>query len=275
MALMATSFMIVTNSLMHKLSQTYPATQIILMKGQFGLLSLIFFVKRFKKAFRETQYWHWHLIRGIVGVVGNLLWIQALSRLMIANASALSLTSAFWSMLGGWVILREYFSYHRLAAVCTGFLGCLMILKPGTAEFSVDSLYPIGSAICFAISDLILRFTGRRDDVTVSVLVLTSIMILYGGWNSYNCWITPSFTDSMWLIVIGLGYGWGQLCLAKSYALLEASFLAPFKFIRYPAMIGVGAIFFSERIDFYSFIGGSIILASLILAWCEKIKKPS
>lgn len=267
MMFVATSFMLFTNSLMHTLSQTYSAVQIVFFKGAFGFISLVFFIQQARTALHQATQWGPHIIRGCIGLLGNILWVKAVEHLILSDASALSLLSVFWGLSGAYIFLGEKLYLHRIVAAALCVLGALFILKPGTEIFAWEYLYPVGSSLCFGISDLIMRYTGQRDNVFTSIFALTMVMTMISGYLAWPQWIAPSSLDWIWLAGIGLLFGWGQFALAKAYALAEASFLAPFKLMRYPLMTLTGFVIFSEFPQTSNFIGSIGIFAALVVNW--------
>lgn len=257
--------MLITNSFMHKLSQTYDAAQIVFFKGLFGCLSLLPLMSKAELALKSAVHWRLHFARAFVGLLGNWLWIHALAGMILADATALSLLSVIWSLLGAFLILKERFRWHRFLVAGGALMSAMLILQPGTSSFRWEYFYAVGSSLSYAMSDLILRFTGQKDHFFTSVLVLTVVMTVAGGAFAYPAWKQPSEVDFMLLSLVGLLYGLGQQSLAKAYALAEASFLAPMKLLRYPLMMLVGFFFFAEVPHIQNFIGALGILLSLVL----------
>lgn len=271
--LLTTILMLLTNSLMHQLSQTYSAVQIVFFKGLFGCVSLLPMLPRAKIALQTAIHWRLHFSRAFIGLIGNWLWVKALSELILADATALSLLSVIWGLLGAFLILKEPFRWHRIMVAAVALFSAFLILKPGTTSFRWEYCYAVGSSMSYAMSDLILRYTGKKDHVFTSVFVLTAVMTILGGIMSCWFWKTPNMLDFALLGLVGILYGIGQLSLAKAYALAEASFLAPIKLLRYPLMMVVGFIFFAEIPHLTNLLGASGILLSLVfLVYFDKRK---
>lgn len=271
--ILSAGFALTSNMLARQLSQCYPPMQILFYKGFVASLFLLILVMRYPMSVRGANHWWLHITRGFIGVLGNYLSVMGLKSLPIADATALSLTSAFWGLLGGVVILKEKASNVRILGTLAGFFGAMMIVRPGSINFNADALYPLAAALCFAVSVLIVRKTGKTDGPMPSMLGLYGVMTLAAiPWIPFE-WVPVAPSDYYALCSVGLVSIMSMYFITIAYILAEASFLAPYKFIRYPMSICVGLLYFSDAFMPLNVFGGLIIVASLLtLNVSEQIK---
>ncbi len=260
---LSAAFALLSNILARQLSQCYPPMQILFFKGLVASCVLIIVAAAFPAVIRGAKAWGLHIIRGFIGLLGNYLSVVGLKHLMIADATALSLTSAFWGLFGGVALLNEKASPIRWLATLGGFLGALLIVKPGSINFNEYALYPLGAAFCFAVSVLIVRKTGRTDGPIPSMLGLYGIMMVCSiPWVMCE-WTPVTAGDYLSLCSVGLVSIMSMYFITVAYILAEASYLAPYKFIRYPFSILIGLFYFGDVLHIGSLSGGVVIVVAL------------
>ncbi|USO01414.1 MAG: DMT family transporter [Alphaproteobacteria bacterium] len=264
---------LISNILIRNLSQCYPPMQILFFKGVVALVLLTIFSFRSLCAVSGAQKWHWHVLRGAIGFIGNYLAVLGLRALPLADATALSLTSAFWGLWGGVVILKEQVSFARILATIVGFGGALFIIKPASLVFNVHTLYPLGAAFCFASSVLIVRYTGKSDGALPSLFGLYSVMTLaplpwiFCGWTPILRGDIPALLAVGSLSIVSM-YG-----VTTAYILAEASYVAPTKFVRYPLSLFAGIFYCGDTLDVTHTIGALVIvLAIWVLPYADVLK---
>lgn len=240
-------FASVGNSFVHYLGKGYSNLHIIFFKSiiTFCILATIQLVRSPKRFMHSTQVCY-QILRGAIGFTGVWFWVESLKSLPLSDASALSLTSALISAVGGYLIFKERVTWQKNIALLIGFLGVLIILKPRCACLGAYVL-PLLSASAFAASALLAKHVMKRDGAITTTLYLTLTMGFISSvfsWGSVAA--SPLPHDVVPLILIGVCYAVSQVTFVKAYQLAEASFLAPLKFLKFPLHTLWGICFFFE-----------------------------
>lgn len=260
-----------TNGTTHSISTTIPPMQVLFFKCLAGLiLLLIVYRARFFKFFK-TSIFPIHLAKGGCGALGNWAWISAVQNLPLAESSALSITSAFFTSLGGMWFFREKFLPKAWVAIIIGFLGVLTIVHPSAQIFSFYAFLPLISAVFFSASSLFVKRLSKNDSSQTTLQYLLLIMASCALISQiHTAWVTPNISDMAKFFVIGASYVLTQVCLIEAYTYAHTSFLAPFKYARFPLNILTGLAFFAEIPPLTTFAGGAVILVSY--AWLIRLE---
>ncbi|MGE0154152.1 MAG: DMT family transporter [Reyranellaceae bacterium] len=203
-----------------------------------------------------------HLLRSAVHTVGLGLWFYALPLIPIAETTALGFTTPLFITLGAIFVLREQVGLRRIVAVALGFVGMLIILRPGLAEVSQGSLLMLISAPLFAVSNLMTKLAAREDSVTAIVAwqsVLITLMCLPAA---LLVWETPSLTQFLWLVLGGALGTAGNLALSQSYKVADIAAVQPIGFLTLVWAALLGFAIFDDEPDLWTWVGAAVIFAA-------------
>ena len=219
-----------------------------------------------------------HILRGIISGFGTLLWSSALALLPVGEAVALNFTAPLFATMMAPFILHEVVRARRWLACGLGFLGVIIMLRPGLEVVSLGALLSIGSAGAIACNMIIIRIISQHDNARIVVLTFTFFTSLVSFVPAVFVWQTPSWTILGALVLCGLLATLAHLLLTRAMAIAEMSAIAPLDFVRLLFAAGVGFIWFSEVPDFWSAIGAIVIAGSAVYiarheAKAESVKK--
>lgn len=245
--------------------------EILFFKCFIGLVLLFIVYRQNFSSFFKTAILPIHGLKGACGALGNWAWISAVQYLPLAESSALSITSAFFTSLGGMLFFKEKFHLKAWVAIVIGFLGVLLILHPSQKIFSYYAFLPILSALFFSASSLFVKRLSKEDSSQTTLIYLLSFMAMFALFSQIHTpWVLPSLSETPKLAVIGCSYVITQICLIEAYTYAHTSFLAPFKYARFPVNIFTGVLFFAEIPPLTTLFGGGVILLSY--AWLISIE---
>lgn len=212
-----------------------------------------------------------HLQRATSGVIATFATFYAVSSAPLANVLAINYTAPFFATLGAMLFLGEKVRWVRGAALVAGFVGMLMVLRPGALPMSAGLYAAIVSALATAFSYLAIKaLTGIDDPRAVTlwtfILITPVSMLLALPW-----WSWPSAGLLPVLAALGACAAIGQLGLARALSLADASAVIPFDFVRFCLITLAGVLIFGERYDMMTLAGGGVILvAGVVLALREQ-----
>lgn len=275
--LAAGSLFPVMNGLVQVLSERYTTEQIVWARAaSHFVFVLALFVPAVGVAVVRTTTLKWQVIRSMVHLMSMLFFFTGVKYLPLAKAASISFTAPFFVALLAWPMLGERITLNRFIAIIVAFLGVLVIIRPGTDVFQWASLYMLGSAICYALYQILTRKVAGYDSAETtavySALVGTVIMSVVApfAWTPIASW-----TDAGLLFSLGIIGGTAHYFVARAMTYAEASIIAPFGYWQLMGSVVVGYIISGYLPDSFTWIGAGIIMcAGSYIAWHETRPKP-
>ena len=204
-----------------------------------------------------------HAVRGISGVVSLALLYVAITRIPIADATAIAYAAPIFITLLSIFLLQEVIGARRWVAVILGFVGVLLIARPQGENWDIGMLAALGSAFTGALVAIWLRkLSSSEHSAAIGIYYNGLGSLLCLGWVLWTGWLTPRLDDAWLLIAFALGCGLQQWLLTVSFRYAEASLLAPFEYLAMVFAAIVGFVFWGEIPVVTTWIGAAIIAAS-------------
>ncbi len=203
-----------------------------------------------------------HALRGLVHGGGVILWFLAMSRIPISEVTALGFTTPIFVTLGAAVFLSERLKPYRVAAVLLGFIGALLILRPGLRVIDIGALAQLGAAPLFACSYLMAKSATRREASSMIVVLLSVFCTLTLALPALLVWRTPTLDELLLLGLTALLATSGHYCMTRALEAAEVSAVQPFTFLQLVWATILGLILFDETPDVWIWIGGAVIVGS-------------
>lgn len=205
-----------------------------------------------------------HLLRNIGHFTGQNLWFAALALIPLAQVFALEFTTPLWVLVLAPLVLGERIDRVGALSAALGFVGILIVTRPGLIEVSPGVLMAAGCAVGFAVSILMTRRLTRTETTPCILFYLTTMQLVMGvvlmGWDGDVA--LPRLIDLPWVIVVGLAGLFAHYCYTTALSLAPATICAPVDFIRLPLIVIVGAVLFAEIVDPFVLMGAALILAA-------------
>lgn len=207
---------------------------------------------------------HVQALRNVFHFTGQNLWFFAITVAPLAQVFALEFTSPIWVTLLAPLVLGERLTRVRLLAALIGFVGILVVARPGFGTLSPGVIAAAASALAFAGSILLTKRLTRTETITCILFWLTVMQAVFGiltaGWDGDIA--LPSATTAPWLVLIGCAGLMAHLCLTNALSVAPASVVVPMDFVRLPAIAVVGMLLYGEQLDAFVMLGAAIILAA-------------
>jgi drug/metabolite transporter (DMT)-like permease len=206
-----------------------------------------------------------HLLRNVVHFAATYGWTLGVTLLPLATVFALEFTTPAWVGLFAVLILREDLSTSRLVAIILGFIGVLIILRPGSATLQPASFIVLGSAIGFALTAIATKKLTRTE-TTFSILFFMNLIQLPLNVAGVSGAFWTRLDQSHVLPVAGICLGGllSHLCLTNAYRSGDAIMVVPLDFLRIPLIALVGWWLYRETIDPFVFIGSFCIIGGIV-----------
>lgn len=246
------------------LGSSYPTHQIMFFRCTVALVPvMVILFMQGGLSLLKTGQPNWHLLRSLLGVTAMGLAFYAFSLMRLADAIALLHTTPLFMTALSVLILRERVGLHRWSAVVIGFIGMLIVIKPGSGMLDSGSLYMLFAAFLIGCTTIIVRHLSLKDDAicitfyfTVFGVVVSSSGLLLFGWQ------TPPAIDWLFFILIGLLGGLAQYLMTVSYRNVEIAIVSPLKYLTIVFGGLVAYVIWSEVPDRQSQLGIAIIVVS-------------
>jgi drug/metabolite transporter (DMT)-like permease len=242
-----------------------PVGQVIFFRNAFAFIPLYFVVRRAGGfAALRTRYVREHVVRVIAGVASMALMFYAYALEPLADVVAIGLSAPIFLTSLSVPMLGEKVGWRRWSAVGAGFIGILIITRPGSEVFGPISLAPLGGAALYAVAMIQIRKVGKREPAATMTFYYTLSAALLAAASLPWQWVTPSPSMLVCLIAIGLLGGVAQVALTEAYRLAAVSLIAPFEYMALPVAAIFGYAIWSHVPDRFVWLGAAIVAASSV-----------
>ena len=203
-----------------------------------------------------------HASRGLVHGIGVMLWFYAMSRLPIAEVTALGFTTPIFTTAGAMLILGERVKNYRVAGILVGFIGALIVLRPGLRIIDFGAVAMLIAAPLFACSLLMAKVATKTESSSVIVALLSVFCTLTLLPLALVYWRTPTTEEWSLLFLTAIFATSGHYFLTRAFQSAELSALQPFAFLQLVWATLLGLVVFSEQPDLWLWLGAGVIVFS-------------
>ena len=259
------------------LSLTIPVLQITWSRYFFTVIivlpvMLIFFRKNFKWTDKPKL----QLIRGLLLFFANILFFYSISIISLAKALTLAFIAPLIVTILSPIVLGENVGLRRWFAVITGFIGSLIVLRPGFVEINIASIAALGTGFLYGIYLIVTRKLHNSDHPLLTLLLTGVVGAIIGSAIMPTVWVQPTINEWYMMFAIGFFASIGHLLLILSLRYADASKLAPFGYFEIITNIIIGYYFFNHFPDSWTFLGLFVIISSGIYIFRrEALNKPN
>ncbi len=247
--------------------------------GVIPLFILILFTKEYISVFRNlnNKFIVLSFFRGLAFLSMNIFIFISVINLEFATAMVLTFSSPFFIVILSIIFLKDKVGIYRWSAIFIGFFGVVLIVQPGSDIFSFYSIFPILTAIAWALSVIILKFIPDGHS-TAKIQLYTLIFNVIGGVVLFLLTTghaeIKSAQDFFLMTLTGILGGTAAILFIYSYRLISASKMASFEYFGIPSSFVLGWLFFNEAPWEQLFPGVFVIVfAGMIIIWRDKVKQ--
>ena len=204
-----------------------------------------------------------HAVRNLGHFIGQNLWFSALPLITLAQVFALEFTSPIWVVIFAILFAGEKLTRTRLLAVALGFVGAMLVARPGFGGDPMGLAFAALSAIGFAVSIVSTRMLTRTETILGILFWLTVMQAIMGlittGYDGDITW--PSAHAWPWVDLIDCGGLLAHTCVTNALSVAPAIVVTPMDFARLPAIAIIGAVFYYEALNPWVLLGAALIFA--------------
>ncbi len=246
------------------LSVSYPIGQIISLRHISSLLVILLYVQ-FVSGWPSLRVVNatGQFVRALVFVGSTVSIILSVSLLPLSLATAIIFSSPIFVVALAGPMLGETVGVRRWTAVIVGFIGVLVIVRPGGAVFNWYLLVPVLAALAAGLRDNVTRYLARTESAiailfwsTILVVLVSSTSFAWGGWRPV------AFLDIGWLVVLGILNTVGHFMMIISLRVGDASLVTPFRYTGIVWATLLGIVVWGDYPDRWTVLGACIVIAS-------------
>jgi drug/metabolite transporter (DMT)-like permease len=249
--------------LVRHLGSDMPAVEAAFIRYSIGLLMLLPVIWRMRWRGRGSAWLKLSFYRGLVHGGAVMLWFFAMARLPLSEITAISFSTPVFTALGAILIFHEKVKLRRMLAIAAGFVGTLVILRPGFQAIEVASLAQLVAAVAFAGSFLIAkRMTETRSsgDILVMLTIFCTLTLMPGA---IYYWREPTLVEIGWLALVAVFATAGHYAITRAIGYAPLTVTQPLSFLQLVWAIAIGYWLFDEIPDTWVISGALIIVASI------------
>lgn len=249
--------------LVRYLGSEMPAVQAAFIRYLIGVGILLPLIWRMQWSHMDVSRVRLYVLRGIVHGVAVGLWFFAMARIPLAEVTAIGFSAPIFTALGAILIFRESVQMPRLLAIAAGFLGTLIILRPGFQAIEAGSLAQLVAAVFFAGSFLLAKQMTRSEssgDILVMLTIFCTLALLPGA---IYYWREPTWSEIAWLGLVAVFATAGHYAITQAIAYAPLTVTQPLSYLQMVWAILFGYWLFDEIPDIWVVVGSMIIVASI------------
>ena len=240
-----------------------PAVEAAFIRYAFGVLLFLPMMRPVLKNPPSLGILKLHAARGLVHGIGVILWFCAMARIPIAEVTALGYTAPIFVTIGAAFFFGERLHFRRIAAVGVGFLGTMLILRPGFHEISGGQIAQLCAAPLFAASFLLAKRLTDDEDPLMIVIMLSIFCTLTLLPGAVINWVTPTLSEVFWLAMTAVVATLGHYTMTRAIRAAPLTVTQPVGFLQLIWATALGIAFFGEPMDPMVLIGGGIVIAAI------------
>ena len=247
-----------------ELSHGMDGFEITFFRALIGFIGLFPFLAVAGRSSFKTRHLGKHVWRGILGSISALCAYLGIGKLALANYTALSFTKPLFAVVLAVLIIGEQVRWRRWAATIVGFLGVIVMIRPGSDTFTAWSFLALGDALAIATLITIVKRLPESETELVMMFYYGLVAIVLSLPLALWVWRWPTGYEWLLLTLVGLIGALSQYLWILAFRAGEASAVAPFDYLRLLFAGLIGLVLFQEMPDAWTIGGAAVIVASTV-----------
>lgn len=245
-------------------SEYYNSYVIVFWRLLFSLLFMMPWVVRNGVGALKTERINLFLFRAVVGIVAMLIWFYALGMMPLPQATALSFTGPIFTTIAAIIVLKERPGIYRISAILIGFIGVLIIIRPGVSEFNMASLLVLSSTSLWAVAAIAIKKLSDTEAPQVITFYMAFMMTPMALIPAVLFWQEVNSYHLFWLGLMGLTSNFAHTALSKALSKTDVTAIMPYDFIRLVFVGLLAYLIFNDQTNIYDILGSVVIIGSNI-----------
>lgn len=252
-------------SVVRHLSEHFHVFQIVMMRNFFALVFLLPIVfKNIEKVVR-TKHLKMHFMRGCVGLVGMMLWFYVITVIPLSEAVSITFIVPIITTSAAILFLKEKVHQKVWLSLLIGFVGVLIIVRPGFRDLQLVYLLALLTPFVWSISNIMIKKMVATEKPETITLYLSFVMFILSIPIAAPYLKPIPLTDLLWFALIGFLSNYSYIANAICYSKVDVSVVQPFDFTRLIFTAIIAYFAFNEKIDLMMLLGALVILFGSLL----------
>ena len=242
----------------------------------FGVIIMLpFMIYNYPEAWK-THNIKLQFVRSAINVYSMISWFTAIGTLQLEKAAAIGFTTPLFTTILAIIFLGEVIRIQRITALIIGFIGILVVIRPGYIPFESGALWLLSAAIAFSIVIIIVKKLTEKDSSLTTAFYQMAFMVPPTFFIALFFWESININQILLFIFVAIAGFITQFSFAQCLKMAETTFIMPIQFTKLIWLSLIGYFFFMEVPDIWTWIGASIIFSSILfIAYREAINKNS
>ncbi|MEM8656336.1 MAG: DMT family transporter [Pseudomonadota bacterium] len=265
---------VAVTALVKYMGDRIPPAEAAFLRYLLGLVFLLPMLPALREARLTARQWRLFSMRGVFHTGGVILWFYAMTRIPIAEVTAMNYLAPVYVSIGAALFLGERLALRRIAAIVVALIGTAVILRPGFREVAPGHIAMLFCAVSFAGSYLIAKIMADEAKPAVVVAMLSIVVTLCLAPFALANWVWPTWGETGLLFLVACFATAGHYTMTMAFAAAPVTVTQPVTFPQLVWAVLLGALVFAEPVDIWVIIGGTLILAAVsFITWREAVLK--
>lgn len=261
---------VAVNGIVRGLEGALPAPQAAFIRFLFGLVFLLPFLGPALRQGFAIPVWRQFALRGALHVIAVTAWFFAMSRITVAEATAIGFLNPIMVTVGAALFMGERLAGRRIAAIVIALLGALIVLRPGLRPLDPGHLSQIAAAVAFGASYLVAKRLSEQVPATVVVAMMSLTVAIGLAPLAAMVWVPPTMAQTGWLGLVAVFATLGHYAMTRAFAAAPLTVTQPVTFLQLIWASLLGFVVFHEPLDGWVILGGGLMIGAIsYITWRE------
>ena len=247
------------------LSETINIYSILFYRGFFGFILVTFLLIKIKTNQLYTKKIHVHFLRGAINAAALFFWFNALVLSPLAEVSAIGNSAPIFATLLAILLLKEKIFFKRILAIILGFIGVLMIVKPGNLQIEIGYYYALIAAVLWGFLVIFLKNLSKTENFFSVIFYFQLFLFVFFGIFFYKEIEVINQNNFFWLLAMALFGNLSQLFYFQALKYKDVTFVTPFEYLRFVIITILAIIFFNENPTLSTYLGSLVIFVGILI----------
>ena len=239
-----------------------------------GLIIITPFIAKNNFQALQTDNMRLQILRALINIISMICWFTAIGMMHLEKATALGFTTPLFTTILAVIVLGEVIRFHRTAALLFGFIGILIIIRPGYMPFEFGTILMLIASFSFSFVLIFVKKLSATDSsltiIFYHLLYMTPAFFIL----SLFYWQSISLDQLIIFSLMGSSGLLSHWCLAQAFKMSDTTFVMPLQFTKLIWASLIGLFIFAEQPDIWTWIGGVIIFISVVyITYREAFRK--
>ncbi len=265
------SFVAVT-ALVKVMGKGMPPAEAAFIRYAMGLVFVLPVLRTLVGAHLTARLWGLFAVRGFLHAIGVILWFFAMTRIPLAEVTAMNYLAPVYVTIGAALFLGEKLAARRILAVVAALVGAAIILRPGFRDLSLGHAAMLVNAVVFAVSYMVAKVLVDEAKPSLVVAMLSIWVTIALAPFAMADWVTPTWRELAILFGVACFATAGHFSMTLAFRAAPLTVTQPVTFLQLVWATALGALFFAEPVDIFVVLGGTVILSAVtFITWREAV----